>query len=95
MCSVLGLGVVVGVGDDEAQRGDGEDGDVAAHRLVVEGRLLVHEVRDDLVVGDRRLDDVADERRVVAGPRDRLGEVFGEGAAGAAGWARRMTPSLH
>ena len=49
----------------ESAPGDDEDSDVAPHRVVLEGRLLVHQVRHDLLPRQGRLDDVAHESRVV------------------------------
>ena len=46
--------VVVGVRDDEPGRRQREHGDVPPDRVVVERRLLVHQVGHDLVAGDRR-----------------------------------------
>ena len=45
--------VLVGVGQDQPARRQHHDGQVAAYLVAVEGRLVVHEERHDLLAGDR------------------------------------------
>ena len=49
------LGVlVVGVPDDQPGRGQGQHGDVPVDLVVVEGRLVVDDEVEQLLVGQRR-----------------------------------------
>ncbi len=82
------VGVVVGVGDDEPAGRQRQHGDVPADDIVVEGRLLVHQVRHHLLVPERGPHDVGDEGRVVARPLDGTREVVGQGHGGGRGTVR-------
>ncbi|GMA25767.1 hypothetical protein GCM10025864_35260 [Luteimicrobium album] len=67
--------MVVDVDGDEPGGGERENRDVAADLLAVERGLGVHEVGDEVLVGDGDVDDVVHELRVVAGPDELGGEV--------------------
>ena len=71
--------VLVGVADDEAGGREREDGHVPAQLVVVERGLVVHDVGHDGLVGERGVERVADQLRVVAAALDVGTQPRGEG----------------
>jgi hypothetical protein len=70
--------VLVGVGQDQPGRRQHQHGDVPADLVaLVDGRLVVHEVGDDGLVGDRGADGGGHHVGVVAGLLDRHPQVVG------------------
>ena len=72
-------GVLVGVADDEPGGREREHGDVAAQLVVVEGRLVVHDVGDHGLVGQGGVERVADQLGVVAAALDVGAQARGRG----------------
>ena len=68
-----------------------DHGDVAAHLVAVDGRLVVHEVRRDLLARHRGPDARGHHLRVVAGLLDRHDEVVGAIAGGHGGHALSLS----
>ncbi|CAG7654364.1 hypothetical protein SBRY_60452 [Actinacidiphila bryophytorum] len=64
-------GLLVGVAHDEAALGEHQHGDVPPHLVRVERRLLVHQIRRDRLLPDRRLHGLRHERRIIATALDR------------------------
>ena len=70
-------GVLVGVGEDQPAGGEHDHGEVAAHLVALERRLVVDVERDHLLPRHRGLDTVGDHLGVVAGAVDRLAQLEG------------------
>ena len=68
-------GVLVGVQQHDPRRREHDDAQVPAHLVAVEGRLVVHVERHDLLVGQGRRHGVGDDLRVVARVVDRGPQV--------------------